>query len=452
MNDPYGALVAGLICLPALIFAMQRSTWLIDYIFFVIAFNRGIRRIVDYYNGEFNPYSLISISPLIVSGLGVLVVLVELSSGRHHFSSLTIRVLGCYSLAVAFAFAVGLFNAKFAAIYALGDYLAPLGLLGYGAIYGNQPNILERWSRSVIISGALVGAYGIWQFYTIPPWDAFWVRAVDFEGYLGELEPTKMTLFSTLNERGPAASYLCNSLLVLLLRPNTLSLFKPFLGAIIGFAMLLTYVRTAVIQLAISLIIFPLINRGAGKWVVLFASLGVYLFGEFAAESIPGASRVSERLSTISDISNDASFQGRLGLMSYAFKQSLSEPLGLGLGSHGLGSRVSSIGSEGIGDSSGYVQIFRTFGWVGFLLIVYVFFLLWRASSGVFAEIHFDANVFLFRAWFISALVACFSGDLIFQPIFFWVLGGYCLECTHGNEEDFNSVVDEEGLLVLAKE
>jgi putative inorganic carbon (HCO3(-)) transporter len=444
VNDPIGIFVAIAICIPALIFTLQRSSWLIDYLFFVLAFNRGIRRFVDYQNGEFNPYSLISISPLIVGGLAVLVVILEFNYRRQQLGNLTLKVVSYYSVAVALAFFVGLFNAKFAAIYALGDYITPIGLIGYGAIYSNQPKVFARWCNSIAISGFVVAIYGIWQFYTIPPWDAFWVRSVDFEGYLGELEPTKMTLFSTLNERGPAASYLCNSLIILLLKPNVLTVLKPFAAPIIGFAMLLTYVRTAFIQLMIAVVVFPLINRGVGKWVILFISFVSLLFGEMAAESIPGAAKVSERLSTLSDIPNDGSFQGRLQLINYAFSESLSEPLGLGIGSHGLGSRISNIAQFGVGDSSGYVEIFRTFGWIGFALVLYVFAILWRCSVTLNSQGTFDGNVMLFRAWFVSILVACFSGNLVIQPIFFWVLAGYCLARSHDEDRDIQSVFEED--------
>jgi putative inorganic carbon (HCO3(-)) transporter len=444
MNDPYGILVAAAICVPAMVIALQRSSWLVDYLFFVIAFNRGIRRFVDYQNDEFNPYSLISITPLIVAGLAVLVVFVEFNSTGRSFSKTTKNVLICYLLAVSLAFLVGLFNAKFAAIYALGDYVAPVGLLGYGAIYANQPRVFDRWYNTIVILGLTVGVYGLWQFYTIPPWDAFWVRAVDFEGYLGDLEPTKMTLFSTLNERGPAAGFLCNSLIVLLLRPGSLNLYKPFIAAAIGFPILLTYVRTAIIQVTVALIVFPLINRGVGKWLVLLTSVVFFLFIEMVADSIPGASRVAARLSTLSDLPSDSSFQGRIGLINFAFKESLTEPLGLGIGSHGVGRRVSTIARSGVDDSSGYIQILRTFGWIGFVLIVYVFFTLWKCSSHLISQGNLDGNVMLFRAWFISVIVACFSGNLVMQPIFFWVLAGYCLEHAGHDAHDLPFLEDED--------
>ena len=84
MLEPLSAIVAFSICLPALVMAAQRSTWLIDYLFFVVVLNRGIRRMVDYQNGEFNSLSLISLTPIIVGGLATLVVLIELNGSRHH--------------------------------------------------------------------------------------------------------------------------------------------------------------------------------------------------------------------------------------------------------------------------------------------------------------------------------------------------------------------------------
>jgi putative inorganic carbon (HCO3(-)) transporter len=428
MNDIIGSITAVLICVPALVFALQRSSWLVDYLFFVLAFNRGIRRVIDYQNGQFNQYSWISLTPIIVGGLAVAVVVLELNRSSESFSHSTIKCIKRYGLAVALAFMVGLYNARFAAVYALGDFIAPIGLLGFGSLYANRTEVIDRWCNSIALTGLLVAIYGIYQFYTIPPWDAFWVRAVEFEGYLGELAPTKMTLFSTLAERGPAASYLCNCLIIVLLRPKTLLYLKIPAVLVITVAMMFTYVRTAVIQVLTALILYPLVNRGVGRSTLVIVSVVTFALGELAAQSIPGAAQVTERLSTLSNIHNDGSFRGRISIIGVTFAESLREPWGIGIGSHGVASRVGQASISGSGDSSGYVEVLRTFGWIGFLLVVSVFWVLWVKSRELIVTGIDDKNIFLFRAWFISALVASFSGNLILQPIFFWVLAGYCLE------------------------
>jgi len=425
MNDTTGFMVAVLICLPAFLLASQKSSWLVDYLFFVVALNRGVRRYVDWLNGSFNPLSLISLTPIIVGGLATLVVLSELNRRSKQFGSTTTRVILAYSAACAMAFVVGFINTRFGAVYALGDYLAPIGLMGFGALSIDKPRIFDRWSHSLALSAVVVAGYGIYQFYTIPPWDAFWVRAVDFEGYLGTLEPTKMTLFSTLNERGPAASYLCSGLILIVLRPGTLSWFRWPAATLVLMAMLLTYSRTTVIQASLACLLFPILNRGTGIVPVAILCVIAAVFGESLLEKFPGGGTAASRVSTIGNIQEDGSFQGRIVIMGRAAVNALKEPFGLGIGSHGLAARVAAQESGGEGDSSGYIEILRTFGWIGFVLVVSVLYRCWNSSRYLMKRKISDRNVDLFRAWFASGMVALLSGNWLFAATFFWVLAGY---------------------------
>ncbi len=109
--------IALLIVLPALFMAASRSSYLLDYVFFVVALNRGIRRLVDYYfNEAFNPMSPISLTQLIVS---VLLLVPALS----RMNQLTPRVRGIamlIMLALAHGTAVGVLNAGIGAFYSPG--------------------------------------------------------------------------------------------------------------------------------------------------------------------------------------------------------------------------------------------------------------------------------------------------------------------------------------------
>jgi len=55
--------------LPGFILAVRGSSYLVDYTTFIFVFNREIRRLVDYYNHQFNAFSLISITPLAMLAL-----------------------------------------------------------------------------------------------------------------------------------------------------------------------------------------------------------------------------------------------------------------------------------------------------------------------------------------------------------------------------------------------
>jgi putative inorganic carbon (HCO3(-)) transporter len=427
--DATTILVSLAIVLPGLILAFQRSSFLVDYLFLVVAFNRLIRRYVDYQNGYFNQYSLISITPMVVGGLAVLVVFLELNRSSEAFSKSSLKVIRWYGAAIGLAFVIGFLNTRFGAIYALGDFIAPIGLLGFGAIYARDDQVQRRWCTSIVVCGSLVAAYGLWQFYVIPPWDAFWVQAVNFEGYLGTLESTKMTLFSSMADRGPCATFLCSCIIVALLRPNHLGSIRYAAAVLMLAAMLLTYSRTTVVQLASAVAIYPLINRGFGFSLVGITSVVILVFGETFVSALPSSEMVSKRVSTLSNVTQDGSFLGRLNLFRIALSESITEPFGLGLGSFGQGYRVAEQNSElGFGDSTGYVETLRTFGWLGTPIVVGVFTLLWMASQNVVRVGDKDLSVFVFRSWFISGLLAAFSGNWAFCATFFWVLGGYCLE------------------------
>jgi putative inorganic carbon (HCO3(-)) transporter len=419
MFEPITLIVATAICLPAVIMASRRSPWMIDYLFFVVALNRGIRRIVDYQNGAFNPTSLISLTPIIVGGLAALVVLLELNERSNRFGTKSFVVICCYGIAISMAFVVGIINFRLGAVYALGDFIAPIGLLGFGAVYSNRPDIIDRWCQSMALSAVVVAAYGIWQFYTIPAWDAFWVKEVNFEGYLGQLKPTKMTLFSTMNERGPAASYLCAGLILLLLRPGTLSWLRWPAISMVLMAMMLTYVRTSLIQTALAYMLFPVINRGSGFVSVAVLCVVIGLFGGRIIDGMPGSGMVSKRVNSISTIHKDGSLKGRMMLLEISLRESNAVPQGLGLGSHGMSMRIQNSSKRGVMDSSGYTETLLTLGWVGFVLIVFVLFQCWKSSSRLVGLGMKDENVSLFRAWFVSGMIALFAGNWLFAASFF---------------------------------
>jgi putative inorganic carbon (HCO3(-)) transporter len=427
MFDITTLLVTFAIITPAFLLLITQSSYIVDYAIFVVAFNRMIRRMVDYYNEDFNQYSTISLTPLIACGLLMLGFMFKLNRLDISERQNSTKVLKIYVAAVVFAFLVGLYRNRLSAVHALGDYLAPVGLLGYGILYCNDPRTINRWCLSTSFACLGVAIYGIWQFYTIPPWDAFWLVETGMEGYLGTPEPMKMTMFSTMQERGPVSVFLVGGLFILLFRSGN-HFFKWPAIALIVTAILLTSVRTAVVQLAIAVIIFPLINRGVSIAQTAIVSILLTVFVSQTVELVPGFTRVSDRLATLSDLPNDGSIQGRIQLFFYAASNSVTEPLGTGLGSMGVAaSRVGGMKTGVISEGTGYMSLLQTFGWIGFVAIVSVMWRIWRSTGQVLSFESNDQNVMLLRAWFISGVVAFLAGDWLFSASFFWVLAGYSL-------------------------
>ncbi len=109
------------------------------------------------------------------------------------------------------AFVVGFINVRFAAVYALGEYIAPIGLIGFGAIYADSENVLNRLVQQYGHRDTSCGHLRSLSVLYISSMGRILGTRGDFEGYLGTLEPTKMTVFDNV-DRGPAATFLCGGL------------------------------------------------------------------------------------------------------------------------------------------------------------------------------------------------------------------------------------------------
>ena len=106
--------------------AYRRSPAFIVYVLFVFAFNRGLRRWMDFAEGGFQSRTVLSLLPLTVMLCAALPVAL-------HFHKLPGRVRGAmvlFSLALAYALLLGAGRGP-AAVIEVVQYLAPLLLLGY---------------------------------------------------------------------------------------------------------------------------------------------------------------------------------------------------------------------------------------------------------------------------------------------------------------------------------
>ena len=194
--------VTAALLLPAILFVAEGSSLLVDYAIFLYVFNRGIRRVLDWSQGEFNPFSPIVLAPLIATCFLLLPVF-----ARFRFLHSTPKqILILFSLAIGYGTFVGFARNGIAALYAASEYLSPVALIGFTATAPVDDRTADRWMKSAAWLTVAACLYGWYQYLTIPPWDAFWVERVNL--YLGKLAPAEMTVVSTFAERGPCASFL----------------------------------------------------------------------------------------------------------------------------------------------------------------------------------------------------------------------------------------------------
>jgi len=420
-------IVAFLLVTPAFILYFKNPSWLIDYLVWVTVLNRGIRRVVDWMAGSFNAFSPISLTPLVISGLVFLFVVTR----YQKFPPQLRRIFNLFAIALSIGFAVGLVRNQFAAAYALAEYVAPIAMMGCAALAHGNERLLDRWIKSVGWAAVVVSIYGWYQYYTIPPWDAFWVKAVGFEGYLGQLKSTQMTVFSTMSERGVLAGFLAMAVIPMMVSKRWRNAGGWFTVAFLLATILLTFVRTSIITIAMATVLFPILNRGKNTLQIVALLCLAALIGNFAISRMPGSSKISERLSTIGSITEDGSFKGRISIASYGITSLLSNPIGKGLGSTGLAGRVNTGGVDAgasIGDN-GYFEILFSFGLLGGGIFFFAMALIWKRvhafeRSGVRSE-----SLMMFKALFVTGAIALFAGNWLAGPgsVVFSLFAGFAM-------------------------
>ena len=303
-------------------------------------------------------------------------------------------------------------------------------MAGYVVVRNPSLPIRDRWIRSFSWAAILASAYGWYQYLTIPPWDAFWLEEVGFVGYMGFPEPTKMSVFSTMGERGPLAAYLGFAVVPMIVS----SRWRTFLGwpavVLVFSTILLTTARTGLLIALIATLVFLLVNRGAQKGQILLATVIVGVVAWFGIERMPGSERIIERFETLGNMEEDGSFQGRMEIMAGGTESLLKNPLGGGLGAAGLGTRVNTGGSQittKFGDA-GYFQILLVYGLIGSTLLLAGLYFVWKRVDLYYriATLRND-HVLLVRALMIAMIPACAAGDALTGFSIFWLALGCAL-------------------------
>ncbi len=404
--------------------ATVRSSWLVDFAVLVFVFNRGLRRIIDFYiNHNFTPLSPISLVPLLLAGA----MAMRWALDFQQLPPWAVRIFACLTGAVAYAFAIGFFRVQLGAVYALGEVLGPLALMGYAMVLNPSARVRDRWVRSFAWGAIFASAYGWYQYLTIPPWDAFWLVKVNFVGYMGIPEPTKMSCFSTMAERGVLASYLAFAVVPMIVSPRWRTWLSWPAVVLVFSVILLTASRGGLLIAVMATVIFWLVNRGAGKGQILLATVIVGTAAWFGIEQIPNAPKVIKRFSTLSDIERDGSYKGRVHIMSGGVGATLSNPLGSGLGAAGLGTRVNTgtLKTTAEFGDAGYFQVILVYGLIGTSLFIRGLYLAWKRLSTYFQVPSLRSDhVLLARALMVATLLSCWLGDMLTGFSLFWLALG----------------------------
>ncbi len=232
------------------------------------------------------------------------------------------------------------------------EWIAPI-IFGFYIFsnWQNYPEYRQNIQRNFFWGALVLGIYGLVQFCLLPPWDLLWQENVLELGYgnVGTPAPFELSVWSTLNTPGHLASVMIPCLLLLfnskqvlsipatvtgilnLLLANNRSSWGGFLvGCFVLISKLKPHIQIRVIMtaLVIILLVFPL------------------------ATMEPFSSKITDRVQSISNVEEDASFGARKSVYNALLDKALINPRGYGMGSLSLA-------------DSGLLVVFFEMGWLG---------------------------------------------------------------------------------------
>lgn len=354
-------IIAASMVLPAFVLAIARSSYLLDYFLVIVAFNREARRLMDWMADDYDRTPLTSVTPMAIACIMLMVALSRFGSWPVALKrgALLIAAGLCYSLVLGLEYRLG-------AIYGLMDYVTPLCVLAFCVSVRPDEATCTRWIRTLATLAVIVAGYGVIQWAIVPPWDEAWVMWSGMWSSMGMPERFKIGIASTLESRGPAAWFMANAAIFML----TASRFRRPWGvlgtAFVAGVLLLTTVRSSWGFVVLAVILFSMLQRGRTfkqLWVMGAAVAAMIVCIPF----LPEAERIQSRVSTLSSLQQDGSFQGRVRIAQTGGKAVLSKPLGHGMGSSGNGGRLVEGTLDGVGDN-GYLSLLVDLGFPGLTL------------------------------------------------------------------------------------
>ncbi len=352
-----------------------------------------IRRVADFRAGTFSESSPILLAPYAAIIVCAHTLYLNLSKTREQGSApFVIAIAG-----VIYGYMVGLINTSdFTKVtVSFLEWMSPLLFAYHLYIYWDRYPAYCRNFQRVFLWGVLImGAYGVYQYLVAPEWDRLWlINAPGMLSTAGKPVPLGIRVWSTMNAPGPFSCYMATGLLILFSCQSILVLPTAGLGAL---AFLLSAVRTGWIGWFFGMIVISTSIQPKQQFKLVIAMVVLAALVIPLATIEPFSSTIISRVETLSDITNDGSYQERQFLYKALFDEAITTYIGKGL----------SLG--GGFDSAVLVMLFEL-GWIGsipyiggLIIVVISIFKSRKKASDIFASI--------IRAIIISALLYLLAG------------------------------------------
>jgi hypothetical protein len=353
---------AGALVVAALLFKRSPAHYL-SFVVWLFFLTPEVRRLSDYFNGVFSDRSLIMLAPVIAAALCGMNLLTHFRVlMQRRAIPLTLIVLGVF-----YGYVIGMVGAGIAAAsYTLISWLFPVLIAFHILVTWRQyPEYHRTMLKTFVFGGFVIALYGVLQYVSPPPWDAFWLLQ---SGMISEGVPLPfaMRVSSTMNSSGPFAIAMMACLLMTLAARNKMAFLA---GALAVPALIGTMSRSVVGGLSIGLLYLFIMLDGrsrlrlaGGIAVIVVLCSPVAMVDEISEKAIA-------RLSTVTQLDNDYSYQVRTEIYKHFLSEMTTNIAGQGLGMTGLGSKLSGDGSSNNVDfDSGLMEVPYVLGWPGTLL------------------------------------------------------------------------------------
>jgi O-Antigen ligase len=331
---------------------------LVCWLWFVTPF---LGRMSDFQAGSSATNSVL-LAPYLAAGISVVTLFTSLQSLGQRKSLPYI----CAFASILYGAIIGLVRYPlFDVLRALLNWVVPVI---FGFFVYQHPELYQEFRRVIersFLYGILVtGAYGIYQFFTLPDWDKLWMLDVQLNSF-GAVEAQEIRVFSTMNAPAIFAAVSASGLLLMFCSKGKLRL----LSAACGFlALMLTMSRASWLSLIAGFVFLATKLEMRQRVRLAIAAVACVLI-LLASLQIPVIDNVvSKRIRTFSDPSQDVSYAARIEGHEAAFRQISQEPFG-----EGIGSTDAIHNTEGDDDFIGphdstVLEFLYSLGWIGTMI------------------------------------------------------------------------------------
>jgi hypothetical protein len=335
-----------------------------------------VRRLLDWNRG-FNSLPVVNLLPLLF--LVPLAVLVTFDGSLLRLRGAMRALVYVWLASFGYALVVSLLGGTLlGGFYQFASFVLPvaLGLL-LATRVSSAAAALTFLSRVTLWPAVATSLYAIYQYFSPPPWDVYWVNNSGLVT-IGVPQPFGLRVFGTLNAPVTLADFL--TVTILLTLPRLRLSRWPLLLALVPCiaALALTSVRASWIELCVGFAVYAFFSPERGSAFAAAAFVGAASLATFACASSLGNSvlvqQVQDRLETFGDLEHDNSVQWRQHEADVALEQARMDPLGEGLGTLGTATKLGNAQSVTTIDN-GYLERLDEMGVIGFAGYVAVLFI-----------------------------------------------------------------------------